>query len=640
MDIGNIFEEWDFSGSVPLPYRVLLMGCIGVFAWATNLHLLAYLRVDVPALLFSHPPLPAHHIRLHRPPPLRQQGGRDSDNPNNVGGGGGGTTGSGGGGGGNNNTTTTISNSNSSISNSNSSSTSKYSISPPASLMLLYRATYMLGIAFLIMTLLNMSVYKWAISHPGALTTTTGTTTAAAAAAAAAATDKSTTGSPATPMRGGIGRDGNPRAGILVPVFGYMTIITMLFIPFNILFIKERFRFLRSMKKVCLSGFNTGVTFSDVILADILTSFARVFGDLAVALCLMFWGGRGSGSTESCYNSPLVPIMTSVPYFIRLRQCLTEYKDSHYKIKRHLMNALKYASAFPVILISHLQKSAKAAALEGASNQSMFSDNALFRLWLLFVALNSFYSFYWDIKHDWMLIERVPGGATSGAGYNNIYSGLPSSPAYKEMSSGSSNMATLTGRSPPTLFLRSPRTWWPWFHQWSGLSKFRMRYYLHYEEAYFYMFAIVLDFLLRTTWMMKVFGNIQIEEYEGGVFTMECLEVLRRWVWVLFRLEAEMVKRQAPSSPSTESATFFVGGISGGEENIYHDYSRHHHHQHQHQHHYRLGNDTFPMTMTNLSATTLVSTGGGGALSTSSSTSAASAGDLGGMDAKMEKGER
>jgi len=63
------------------------------------------------------------------------------------------------------------------------------------------------------------------------------------------------------------------------------------------------------MKKALFSGFKSEVTFADVILADILTSFARVFGDLAVALCLMFVDRDGT-RTDACYGSILVPIMT------------------------------------------------------------------------------------------------------------------------------------------------------------------------------------------------------------------------------------------------------------------------------------------------------------------------------------------
>lgn len=65
----------------------------------------------------------------------------------------------------------------------------------------------------------------------------------------------------------------------------------------------------RSMRKALFSGFKSEVTFADVILADILTSFARVFGDLAVSLCLMFLDRDGT-NPDACYGSIVVPIMT------------------------------------------------------------------------------------------------------------------------------------------------------------------------------------------------------------------------------------------------------------------------------------------------------------------------------------------
>jgi len=90
-----------------------------------------------------------------------------------------------------------------------------------------------------------------------------------------------------------------------------------------------------------------------------------------------------------------------------------------------------------------------------------------------------------------------------------------------------------------------------------------MRSYLHYEYPSFYIMAVVLDFLLRTTWILKLVWNIQIEEYEGGVFTMECLEVLRRWIWVLFRMESEMVKRAGYTD--ADATPFSHAGGVGGE---------------------------------------------------------------------------
>ncbi|GJJ72906.1 hypothetical protein EMPS_05264 [Entomortierella parvispora] len=521
MDIGNIFEEWDFSGSVPLPYRVLLMGCIGIFAWASNLHILAHLRVDVSNLLFSSPPLSGNY-----PGHPRHHGFREN----------------------------------------------KYFKSSP--LAILYRSIYTLGLAFLAMVLINMWMYKWVVA--GSLSDSTSD---ARAKSTAAATGDS---------RGGMGMTGNPRTGIMVPILGYLTVVAMIFIPFNVLFKKDRYRFLRSMKKALFSGFKSEVTFADVILADILTSFARVFGDLAVALCLMFLDRDGS-RTDACYGSILVPIMTSIPYCIRLRQCLSEWIESNYVTERHLMNALKYASAFPVIIVSSMQKSAKSASLKGVPYDGYMSDNTLFRLWLFFVAINSFYSFYWDIYHDWNLIQPQTQSragslminttiansamASGSSGPHNRSSGAfsPTTPKSGSLSlndgnnNSSSGANTLNSSSAPLIVNLGSEKKMQQQQDTKQRLRYGMRSYLHYEDKFFYIMAVVLDFLLRTTWMLKLVSNIQIEEYEGGVFTMECLEVLRRWIWVLFRLESEMVKRNGyTDAPTTLLMETMGGGGVGG----------------------------------------------------------------------------
>ncbi|KAG0253857.1 protein-ER retention protein [Mortierella polycephala] len=480
MDIGNIFQQWDFTGTVPLPYRVLLMGCIGIFAWGSNIHILSYLRVDVSNLLFSSPPLSG--IYTNHPRHTRDR-----------------------------------------------------FVNKSSPLSALYRSTYTLGLAFLAMVLINMWMYKWVVAgsvaniqknasgRPGSTVANTGST------------------------KGGMGLVGNPRAGIAVPILGYMTIVFMIFIPFNVLFKKERYRFLRSVKKALFSGLKSDVSFADVILADILTSFARVFGDLVVVLCLMFldWDGtRG----DACYGSILVPIMTSIPYCIRLRQCISEYMESNYTTDRHLLNALKYATAFPVIIISSMQKTAKAASVKGLEYDGYLSDNSLFRLWLFFVALNSFYSFYWDIYHDWNLIQIQPAGRGAASGLMS-----PTTPTPMTEISKGANVNSSSSNISINAFQRLRR-------------RFGMRTCLHYENPKFYYMAAILDFLLRTTWMLKLVSNIQIEEYEGGVFTMQCLEVLRRWIWVIFRLESEMVKRVGYNDAMVGGASHSAnasGGIAG-----------------------------------------------------------------------------
>ena len=95
---------------------------------------------------------------------------------------------------------------------------------------------------------------------------------------------------------------------------------------------------------------------------------------------------RGVSSTNkpdrSCGGAYLVPLIISIPSLIRLRQCLIEF----FRVRKagqtavsgwggnHLANALKYSSAFPVIILSALQR--------GYDPQKIGTSEAgLFRLW-------------------------------------------------------------------------------------------------------------------------------------------------------------------------------------------------------------------------------------------------------------------
>ena len=144
--------------------------------------------------------------------------------------------------------------------------------------------------------------------------------------------------------------------------------IILAFWPGSLFFRSTRFAFSRMMLRISIPSFRQPISFGDVILADILTSFAKVFGDVWLSICFLWprqehhtwWNGKGS---------IIVPIMTSVPYLIRLRQCLSEYATSEPSIslaagkgrrsRKPLANALKYASALPVIWLSTLHELAR-----------------------------------------------------------------------------------------------------------------------------------------------------------------------------------------------------------------------------------------------------------------------------------------
>jgi EXS family len=123
--------------------------------------------------------------------------------------------------------------------------------------------------------------------------------------------------------------------------------------------------------------------FGDILLADVLTSYSKVLGDLFVCICMFF--SRGASSTgnpnRGCGGAYMVPLIISVPSLIRLRQCLIEFHRVRKQSQtsdgwggQHLANALKYSSAFPVIILSALQRGYDPAKI-------LMSETGLFRLW-------------------------------------------------------------------------------------------------------------------------------------------------------------------------------------------------------------------------------------------------------------------
>ncbi|KAB8302484.1 hypothetical protein EYC80_005888 [Monilinia laxa] len=66
----------------------------------------------------------------------------------------------------------------------------------------------------------------------------------------------------------------------------------------------------------------------------------------------------------------------------------------------------------------------------------------------------------------------------------------------------------------------------------------RPRLYLPAQELYY--IAILLDFLLRFTWSLKLSPHLDhFADFESGIFLLEVLEVARRWMWIFLRVETE-----------------------------------------------------------------------------------------------------
>ncbi|GAA5880690.1 hypothetical protein JCM3774_002796 [Rhodotorula dairenensis] len=409
--------------------------------------------------------------------------------------------------------------------------------------------------------------------------------------------------------------------------------------PGNALCRRDRYRFLRALRRIVAPSLNAPVPFADIILADILTSSAKVLGDVWIAGCLVVQGRGVQLVADECKRVWGVPFMTALPYIFRFRQCLSEvYTGSTPTPRRSLLNALKYATAFPVIVLSAMQTvigdpfDPDEAPHE--AGERFIGRTTLFNLWILAVMINSLYSFWWDVTNDWGLSLLTPSGWSSSpavsyafihppAGHPNHHHHAPF-PVRASRLASSSRSASLSGPSqhhrvrslanghapsavvaaaavtedgsqhlstlypPPPSRPHSPMpvpkptaparllssaaaaasstgpglTPHPHPHPGSGSAHTRafstatapnlsypfLRPILLLPDPSVYYLCIVLDLVLRLTWSLKLSSHLHsAQEVEAGVFLVELLEVVRRWIWVYLRIEWEAVRKGAGS---------------------------------------------------------------------------------------------
>jgi len=255
--------------------------------------------------------------------------------------------------------------------------------------------------------------------------------------------------------------------------------------------------------------------FADILLADALTSYAKVLADLFVCLCMFFFDGPNGSATarpdRACGGDILVPLIMAVPSAIRLRQCLIEYvrvRRAQFRDPsvgwggQHLANATKYATAFPVIILATMLRNSAKVDSDGDGSPG------LYRAWVLACLVNSLYSFYWDVAKDWDL---------------TLFSDERAAPDH------------------------------PY-----GL---RRRLLVHKPVVYYVVIA--MDLLLRLTWTVKLSATMdRIADFESSIFLLQFLEVFRRWVWIFFRVETEWIRS---TSGADDASLILLGEYQGSK---------------------------------------------------------------------------
>lgn len=120
-----------------------------------------------------------------------------------------------------------------------------------------------------------------------------------------------------------------------------------------------------------------------MLIADVLISFSGVFTGVFVKLMentSVSYTRYVPYVNRYVYSNKLgkdpIEHLCSIPYLIRLKQCLDEYLSSKDYNKRPLINALKYTSCIPAIFLGHCTKNDNSILKGTISNEAL-----LFQLW-------------------------------------------------------------------------------------------------------------------------------------------------------------------------------------------------------------------------------------------------------------------
>lgn len=257
-----------------------------------------------------------------------------------------------------------------------------------------------------------------------------------------------------------------------------------------------------------LSAPLVALTFRDAYGADVLTSFNKVIADSLYAFC---WVASGSfiekmpskdiatvqlqqsshfGSDYLQCKGPdmvlAVSILQLIPLITRLLQCLRGIYESNGKLFPFAFNAWKYLLSIFVVLFS----------IEGfqISNE----------VYLFLVIMTTIYKWWWDVAMDWGLLDTMPQS-------------------------------------------------WKEFCQISMFAhrKYLLRTSLMYPHPAIYYFCIVLNLFLRFVWVLSLAPMSYLGGLVGGKLSllMGSVEIIRRSIWGIFRLEWEHVKLLKNATP-------------------------------------------------------------------------------------------
>ncbi|XP_018342999.1 PREDICTED: xenotropic and polytropic retrovirus receptor 1 isoform X1 [Trachymyrmex septentrionalis] len=188
------------------------------------------------------------------------------------------------------------------------------------------------------------------------------------------------------------------------PMLFYALLALFLFNPTKTLRHEARFWTLRVLGRVfCAPFFYVG--FADFWLADQLNSLHTVFLDFQYFVCFYIQNSSWTDvtDTDTCIMRELSmrPFVVCLPAWFRFAQCLRRYRDTKETFP-HLLNAVKYATSFFVVIFAYLHLTHK-------KYYALSTENPYFYLWLTVSVVSSCFTYTWDVKLDWGLFDSSAG---------------------------------------------------------------------------------------------------------------------------------------------------------------------------------------------------------------------------------------